>query len=106
MKFVPHDYQKFAIEYIKEHRISAVLLDMGDGAPHLLDTLSIPVEQRGRRLRRGGQRVVLTVGVEVGADGTLGVIAAVFVPVFRVVVVVSMEQRHTLVVVAGGQPPV
>ena len=31
MKFVPHDYQKFAIEYIKEHKISAVLLDMGLG---------------------------------------------------------------------------
>ena len=26
MKFVPHDYQKYAIEYIKEHKISAVLL--------------------------------------------------------------------------------
>ena len=31
MKFVPHDYQKYAIEYIKEHKISAVLLDMGLG---------------------------------------------------------------------------
>ena len=31
MKFAPHDYQRFAIEYIKEHPISAVLLDMGLG---------------------------------------------------------------------------
>ncbi len=31
MKFIPHEYQKFAIEYIKEHKISAVLLDMGLG---------------------------------------------------------------------------
>lgn len=31
MKFIPHDYQKFAIEYIENHEISAVLLDMGLG---------------------------------------------------------------------------
>ena len=31
MKFAPHDYQRFAIEYIKEHPIAAVLLDMGLG---------------------------------------------------------------------------
>ena len=31
MKFIPHDYQKYAIDYIKGHKISAVLLDMGLG---------------------------------------------------------------------------
>ena len=31
MKFIPHNYQKFAIDYIKNHNISAVLLDMGLG---------------------------------------------------------------------------
>ena len=31
MKFVPHDYQKYAIEYIKQHPVSAILLDMGLG---------------------------------------------------------------------------
>lgn len=31
MKFIPHDYQKYAIEYIKSHKIAAVLLDMGLG---------------------------------------------------------------------------
>lgn len=31
MKFIPHDYQRFAIEYIKKHPTSAVLLDMGLG---------------------------------------------------------------------------
>jgi len=31
MKFVPHDYQKYCIEYIKTHRISALLLDCGLG---------------------------------------------------------------------------
>ena len=31
MNFNPHDYQKYAIEYIKSHPIAAVLLDMGLG---------------------------------------------------------------------------
>lgn len=31
MKFNPHDYQQYAINYIIKHRISAVLLDMGLG---------------------------------------------------------------------------
>ena len=31
MEFIPHDYQKYAIEYIKKHPVSAVLLDMGLG---------------------------------------------------------------------------
>lgn len=31
MKFIPHDYQKYVIEYIKDHEIAAVLLDMGLG---------------------------------------------------------------------------
>ena len=31
MKFIPHDYQRYAIEYIKSHKTAAVLLDMGLG---------------------------------------------------------------------------
>lgn len=31
MKFVPHDYQKYAIDYIESHPVAAVLLDMGLG---------------------------------------------------------------------------
>ncbi|WP_346920774.1 DEAD/DEAH box helicase [Clostridium sp. UBA7339] len=31
MKYNPHDYQKFAIEYIKEHPVAAVILAMGMG---------------------------------------------------------------------------
>lgn len=31
MKYRPHDYQKYAIEYIKEHPIVAVILAMGMG---------------------------------------------------------------------------
>lgn len=31
MNFMPHDYQKYAIEYIKGYSISAILLDMGLG---------------------------------------------------------------------------
>ena len=31
MKFIPHDYQKYAIEYIKNHAVSAIFLDMGLG---------------------------------------------------------------------------
>jgi len=29
MKYEPHNYQTFAINYIEEHPISAVLLDIG-----------------------------------------------------------------------------
>lgn len=31
MKFVPHEYQRYAVDYIENHPISAVLLDMGLG---------------------------------------------------------------------------
>ena len=31
MKFIAHDYQKYATRYIEEHDVSAVLLDMGLG---------------------------------------------------------------------------
>lgn len=31
MKFIPHEYQKYAVEYIETHRVSAILLDMGLG---------------------------------------------------------------------------
>ncbi len=31
MKYNPHDYQKFSIEYIKEHPVAAVILAMGMG---------------------------------------------------------------------------
>ncbi len=31
MKFVPHDYQKYAISFIESHKEAAVFLDMGLG---------------------------------------------------------------------------
>lgn len=31
MRFNPHDYQRYAIEYIESHKIAAILLDMGLG---------------------------------------------------------------------------
>ena len=31
MRYSPHDYQKYAINFIKEHPVAAVLLDMGMG---------------------------------------------------------------------------
>ena len=31
MKYKPHNYQKYAIEFIKEHPVAAILLDMGMG---------------------------------------------------------------------------
>ena len=31
MKFIPHDYQQYAIEYIETHEVAAILLDMGLG---------------------------------------------------------------------------
>ena len=31
MKFIPHDYQKFAIDYIETHPVAAAILDMGLG---------------------------------------------------------------------------
>lgn len=31
MKFIPHAYQQYAIEFIKTHPEAAVLLDMGLG---------------------------------------------------------------------------
>lgn len=31
MKFIPHDYQNYATNFILEHPVAAVLLDMGLG---------------------------------------------------------------------------
>lgn len=31
MKFIPHDYQSFAVAFIESHKEAAVLLDMGLG---------------------------------------------------------------------------
>ncbi len=31
MKFIPHDYQAYCVDYIKSHTVSALLLDMGLG---------------------------------------------------------------------------
>jgi hypothetical protein len=31
MKFQPHAYQSYAVQYIEEHPVAAVLLDMGLG---------------------------------------------------------------------------
>ena len=31
MKFIPHDYQQYCVDFIKSHAVSALLLDMGLG---------------------------------------------------------------------------
>ena len=31
MKFIPHDYQKYAVRFVKEHAEALLLLDMGLG---------------------------------------------------------------------------
>ena len=31
MKFIPHDYQRYAIEYVENTPIAAVFVDMGLG---------------------------------------------------------------------------
>ncbi|EAE9683750.1 TPA: DEAD/DEAH box helicase [Enterococcus faecalis] len=31
MKFIPHEYQQYSIDFIKEHKIAAILLEMGLG---------------------------------------------------------------------------
>ena len=31
MKFIPHEYQRYVINYIEENPISAIFLDMGLG---------------------------------------------------------------------------
>ena len=31
MKFVPHDYQQYCIDFIKSHKEAAIFLDMGLG---------------------------------------------------------------------------
>ena len=31
MKFIPHDYQQYAIDFIKNNEVAAILLDMGLG---------------------------------------------------------------------------
>lgn len=31
MKFMPHDYQRYAVDYIETHPIAAIFLDMGLG---------------------------------------------------------------------------
>ena len=31
MKFIPHDYQRYATEYIKKNSVVAIVLDMGLG---------------------------------------------------------------------------
>ena len=43
MKFIPHEYQKYAIEYIKQNPISAILLDMGLGKTVISLTVFIDI---------------------------------------------------------------
>lgn len=31
MKFIPHDYQRFAMEFVKDNQIASLILDMGLG---------------------------------------------------------------------------
>lgn len=38
MKYNPHNYQKYAIDFILEHPIAAILLDMGMGKTSIVLT--------------------------------------------------------------------
>ncbi len=31
MKFIPHDYQSYCVDYMKNHQVAALFLDMGLG---------------------------------------------------------------------------
>lgn len=31
MKFIPHDYQRYCVHYMKSHPVSVLFLDMGLG---------------------------------------------------------------------------
>ena len=31
MKFIPHDYQSYCVDYMKTHPVAALFLDMGLG---------------------------------------------------------------------------
>ena len=31
MKFIPHDYQNYCVDYMKSHPVAALFLDMGLG---------------------------------------------------------------------------
>ena len=31
MKFIPHEYQKFAVQFVKKHEEAMMLMDMGLG---------------------------------------------------------------------------
>lgn len=31
MKFIPHDYQQYAIEFVNDNEIASLILDMGLG---------------------------------------------------------------------------
>ena len=55
MKYTPHDYQAFAIKYIEEHPIAAVLLDMG------LGKTSITLTAIAHLLAAGAARKVLVI---------------------------------------------
>ena len=54
MKFIPHDYQQYAIEYIETHEVAAVLLDMGLGKTAI--TLTAPAVRLLRDHPRPGNR--------------------------------------------------
>lgn len=62
MNFKPHDYQSYAIDYIEQHPVAAVLLDMGLGktvisltaiADLLFDQLYGPPRSGGRTATGG-----------------------------------------------------
>lgn len=74
MKYVPHDYQQYATEYIETHPIAAVLLDMGLGKTAitltaLLDLLFDSFESH-RVLVIAPLRVAATLGPLKSKSGT------------------------------------
>ena len=54
MNFEPHDYQAYAIDYIKTHPVAAVLLDMGLGKT-VISLTAIAADFIHFRRRRRGQ---------------------------------------------------
>ena len=85
------------------HGMVLILLDVENGALHDFFPYAVLVVELGCRFRGGGQRVVPSTGVEVGADSASPVVSVFRVPVFLVVIIVGMEQRHTLMGIAVAE---
>lgn len=72
MKYNPHEYQKYAINFIKEHPIAAILLDMGMGKTSIVltalnelmydsfEVTKVLIIAVPRRIERGGNGVLIS----------------------------------------------